>query len=158
MNGNVKIVNNTLQMVSFQQVRMGWIQGMSLNPDSKDEIFTLDNMGIIYVNTDVKYADEYARWMIAVKGIPSRLLDTEEGFTRFLKAIATDEILNSTLKVKIRWKESMKKAWVAACKYETMRREVRKKFMKKYWWKYIFVKFLKFLKGGEKYGKYNSIN
>ncbi len=158
MNPNVRIINNSLQMVSFQQVRMGWIPGMSLNPESKDEILTLDKAGIIYINTDEKFADDFAKWMVAVKKIPSKLFFTEKGFVMFVNAIADENIMKSNLKRKLEWKEAMKKAWDAACKYESIRRQTRKEYVKKHWMQIVFSSLINTLKGGVKYGKHTSIN
>lgn len=151
MNQNVKIINDTLQVVSFQQIRMGWIQGMSLESE-KDNIFTLDSTGTIYVNADDKYSDEYVKWMVAIKDIPSKLFYTEKGFKLFLNAIMNDEIRNANLTRKLQWKDAMSKVWDAACKYEVIRRDARKKFIKKHLVKIGFGTFSRLMKGGEKNG------
>lgn len=149
MNGNVKIVNDTLQMVSFAKVRMGWIPGMSFIKN-QGNILTFDNTGTVYINTDEKNADDFCKWMIAIKGIPSKLFYTEEGFVQFLKFITDDdEFEKYNLSEKVAWKNTMKTVWNCICKIETTRRQLRKNFIKNHRKEIVIGTVRRLLKGGE---------
>ena len=116
---------------------------------NQGNIITFDNTGTVYINTDEKNADDFCKWMVAIKNIPSKLFYTEEGFVQFLKSITDDEFEKYSLSEKVIWKNTMKTVWNCVCKIETTRRQLRKDFIKNHKKEILIGTVKRLLKGGE---------
>lgn len=146
MNKNIEVISEKIGAVNFHHVKMGYIKELKFEHANEDDFITIYD-GIYLLNKAKSYS-VYVPFIQKVMSLNTAELGSKQGFCKVIRTIVPS-IKNMTDDqiIKFIWSDnSITGNWTIyqnLCKWESERRTVEKKYIKKHWFLIGMKKLLK---------------
>lgn len=132
MDKEIKVINENLMLIDFDFIRSGQIK--RLQPDKiavMESNICLTDYGTIIFDSKDSMSEDFAKYMKAIMPIPTRHLDSKEGFVLFLrnsyeKKFAKKQIIREIKSRDASWMAPLQTVYDSLVNFEKERRRLKK--------------------------------
>lgn len=136
MNKNIEVINESLWVVDFDHIKMGWIKDISFNNPNPSDYATFTKDGKIVLNKNKPIYKVMTRYLSIIMKMHSNHLASDKGFYRFIRSTnpETKKFSNQAMKSFIEKEKlhSVRQLFFNLSSIEKERRRIQELFNKEF--------------------------